>query len=148
VTEGNRRKNFTPFLFLLFRSVSPYSLSSVLLLFLHPTCYSPLQGIFFLCFLLAPSCKFSCLFFLYGPVQDPFLLHSVLACAITHLTPTSPHIPPAPMPTFHSPCTSTLKMEATSSSGMLVSNHMLYGITTPPPQKKNYNSCKLHFISW
>jgi len=46
-----------------------------------------------------------------------------LACTITHLTLTPPHIQLISMSTFHLPCTSTLKMEAAWSSGTLVSNH-------------------------
>jgi len=43
-------------------------------------------------------------------------------CICSHYNPSYPY-PPYTLPTFHSPCTSTLKMEAAWSCKILVSNH-------------------------
>jgi hypothetical protein len=76
-----------------------------------------------------------CICFSLGPVQGTFLQHVLLAYIITHLTPTPPHTWPISMSSFHSPHTSTLKMEAAQSSNMLVSNHHTTQCNNPESHK-------------
>jgi len=112
--SGHISPLFTPFFFLLFPSVLPCSLSSILIFIisiiimlhyhllssvmstLHPFCEVHFQGIWLLLF----------------PVQGTFLPHFLSAHTITHFTPPSPHNLPIYMSTFHSLWTSTLKREA------------------------------------
>jgi hypothetical protein len=59
-----------------------YNLLNPILSTMHAFCYAPLQAIFLLCFLLAPSHKYSCLSFIST-------MHLVLS-----LGPCSGHLPP------------------------------------------------------